>query len=86
MGQIRRKHERGQPMNKIKIIKNIMKTNRSNERKQYTISIPDIIGQILEIETKKIDYGTTRLRDYGTAGLRVFGITQIIRLRRYEII
>lgn len=47
-------------MNKIKIIKNIMKTNRSNERKQYTISIPDIIGQILEIETNKILYLTMK--------------------------
>lgn len=37
-----------------------MKSSRSNERKQYTISIPDIIGQILEIETNKILYLTMK--------------------------
>ena len=38
---------------KIEIRKNIMKTNRGNGRKQYTISIPQIIGQLLQIPDKR---------------------------------
>lgn len=33
-----------------------MKTDRSNGRKQYTISIPEVLGQILEIEQNKTLY------------------------------
>ena len=41
---------------KLSLIKNIMKTDRNNGRKQYTISIPEVLGQLLEVEQNKILY------------------------------
>jgi hypothetical protein len=51
-------------MNQIRITKNIMKSSRNNKRSQYTISIPDTVGQLLEVGTRKILYMIQRRPGY----------------------
>ena len=55
-------------MKPIHIVKNIMKSSRNNKRSQYTISIPDTVGQLLEVGTRKILYMIQRQPGHYTIG------------------